>query len=289
MKLSPDELVKIRKIQLKVERMATDKLVGLYRSAFKGRGLEFEEVREFQPGDEIRSIDWNVTARMGSPFVKLYREERQLTLLFAVDISRSMQFGSINTLKRYLINEITAILAYSGIKNQDNIGLLLFDKEVQYYLAPQKGAGHILRLIRDLYATQSNAEGTSIANALHYIGKIQKKKAILFLLSDFLDPTPFEKEVALLSHHHELIAVCVQDPREKQFPNVGLITLKDLESSLEQLVDTANPALNQTLDEYISSSQAKAKRIIEKNKGSWIEVSTDRSYLIDLMRFFSKR
>lgn len=287
--LSKEELRKIRLVQLKMDHIATELLAGMYRSAFKGRGMEFEEVREFQPGDEIRSIDWNVTARAGYPYVKIFREERELTVYLLVDISASTRFGTVNALKSDILSEIGAVLAFSGIKNQDKLGLILFSQKVEHYLPPSKGIRHVLRLIRDLMAFQAEGKGTSLANALHFLGKVQKKRSVVFILSDFQDEGGWNKEMSVIAKLHDVIALHIQDPREKFMPKLGLITFQDLETGNSMLVNTNSFSVNDTLQKASLSRVANARKVVETSGGAWVEISTDRPYIYDLKKFFASR
>lgn len=287
--LTTQDLIKIRKVQLKMDQIATDLIAGMYRSAFKGRGMEFEEVREYQQGDEIRSIDWNVTARMGSPFVKIFREERELTVMLLVDISSSTRFGSQNALKTTILSEIGAVLAFSGIKNQDKIGLILFTDTVEHYLPPAKGIRHVLRLIADLMTFPAKNRGTDIANALQFLGKIQKKRCVAFLLSDFVVSNPFENDIRTIARIHDLIAIAIHDPLEEKIPSIGLIPVKDLETGKEDLIDTFSPFFRTTLLEQQATRRQKAKQSFEGSGASWIEVSTDKPYVLALRKFFLLR
>jgi uncharacterized protein (DUF58 family) len=287
--LRTEDLRKIRKVQLKMDQIATDLIAGMYRSAFKGKGMEFEEVREFQTGDEVRSIDWNVTARMGTPFVKIFREERELTVMLLVDISSSTRFGSQNALKTTILSEIGAVLAFSGIKNQDKIGLILFSDIVEHYLPPAKGIRHVLRLIADLMAFPAKQIGTDIAKALQYFGKIQKKRCVAFLLSDFIGDKPFDSDVRTLAGIHDLIAIGIQDPLEAKIPSVGLLPLKDRETGKEELIDTSSSFFSAALPEGHSLKIKETKELFEGSGGSWIEVTTDKPYLSALRKFFLQR
>lgn len=281
--MSKEDLKRIAKIQIKMDRLASGLFSGLYRSHFKGRGIEFEEVRPFQPGDEVRTIDWNVTARLGHPFIKLFREERELTLLLLLDISGSMQYGSREQLKRSVLSEIAAIFAYSGIKNRDKVGLILFSHKIEHYLPPEKGVRHVLRLIRDLMVFPAENKGTSIKNALSFLGNVQKKRAVVLLLSDFVNSGNFENEAAVIAKKHDLIAVSITDPLERVFPNIGLAEIEDLETGQRLTVDASAKVL---IDQ---AGKKAAKQAIERKGGSWIEVSTDKPYLSALLKFLSKR
>lgn len=287
--LTTQDLVKIRKVQLKMDQIATDLIAGMYRSAFKGRGMEFEEVREYQQGDEVRSIDWNVTARMGSPFVKVFREERELTVMLLVDISSSTRFGSQNALKTTILSEIGAVLAFSGIKNQDKIGLILFTDVIEHYLPPAKGIRHVLRLIADLMAFPAKERGTDIANALQFLGKIQKKRCVAFLLSDFISSKPLGSDIKTIAKIHDLIAIGIHDPLEAKIPSSGLVPVRDLESGKEELIDTSSPFFRDDLPEEAAARRKEVKQSFEGSGASWIEVSTDKPYLLALRKFFLMR
>lgn len=287
--LTQEDLRKIRKVQLKMDQIATDLIAGMYRSAFKGRGMEFEEVREYQQGDEIRSIDWNVTARMGTPFVKIFREERELTVMLLVDISSSTRFGSRNALKTTILSEIGAVLAFSGIKNQDKIGLILFSSVVEHYLPPAKGIRHVLRLIADLMAFPAIEQGTDIAKALQFLGKIQKKRCVAFLLSDFITEQPLGNDIKAISRIHDLIAIGIHDPLEGKIPSVGLLQVKDLESGEEDLIDTSSSFFREKLQAEQALKIKETKQLFESSGGSWIEVATDKPYLLALRKFFLSR
>lgn len=287
--LSKEDLKRIRKIQVKMNHIATDLLAGSYRSAFKGKGVEFEESREFQSGDELRSVDWNVTARMGTPYVKKFREERELTIFLLVDISASTRFGSKNQLKSTLLSEIGAGLAFSGIKNQDKIGLVLFSDRIEHFLTPRKGIRPVLRLIRDLIAFPASGKGSNLEKALNFFGKVQKKRAVVFLLSDFLMNANYANEVKVMTKRHDLIAISVSDPLESHLPNVGLLPLIDLETGKEEIIDTSSALLNPFIRAKFLEIQNEARRSIEVNGGAWLPVSTDVSYINALSKFLLKK
>lgn len=287
--LSKADLKRIRKVQLKMDRLATDLLAGIYRSAFKGRGMEFEEVREFQPGDEVRSVDWNVTARMGTPYVKTFREERELTIFLLVDISFSNRFSSRNELKRAILSEISAAIAFSSIKNRDKIGLILFSGEIELYLAPAKGTRHVLRLIRDLLVFPPKNHGTNFAKALNFLGEVQKKKCVVFFLSDFIGGGDYQNALRTISKKHDLIAIAVSDPLEQTMPNVGLVNFKDLETGAVATVDTSAPKLKEILSREYQERLTRSKKSIEKSGGVWLQVTTDQPYIPVLRKFFLMR
>lgn len=284
-----EELFKtIRRIQIQTTHLADDVLAGAYHSAFKGKGIEFEEVREYQPGDEIRSIDWNVTARMNHPYIKLFKEERELTILLVVDASSSCRFGSLDKVKSELIAEVGALLAFSAIKNSDKVGLVLFTDHVEKYLPPRKGLRHVLRLIRELlYFTPTHKE-TDIAKALAFVGKVHPKSSVCFVLSDFLS-RPFDREWNLLAQRHDLIAMSVTTPNEQHFPPVGLAMLKDLETGDLACVDTSDTSVKKTFQENIAEEHGKLKELSQRSGTSWIQLSTDQPPLAAIKKFFKMR
>jgi uncharacterized protein (DUF58 family) len=288
--IAPTETFRhIRRLQIKALRNVEDVFAGFYRSVFKGQGLEFEEVREYQTGDDVRSIDWNVTARSQRPFVKVFREERELTVLLVVDISASLRFSHTQRLKSELIAEIAAILAFSAIKNQDNVGLLLFSSEVELYLKPKKGIRHVLRVIRELLYFVPKHKGTNLQKALEFLGQIQRKHAICFLISDFLVEKDFSKQATLLAQHHELIAFQVYDTYEQTFVPKGLLTLRDLETGEHITVDTADAAVQHHFEEKSHKRQMNLKRLFERIKVDLVTLNTASSSTEVLQRFFKLR
>jgi uncharacterized protein (DUF58 family) len=224
-------IAKIRGIQIRAKYLVNDVFAGEYQSAFKGRGLEFEEVREYHPGDDVRSIDWNVTARTSQPYIKLYRDERELTVIFLVDVSASSRFGTVKKFKNEIAAEVTALLAYSALKNNDKSGLIIFSEQVELFLPPKKGRAHVWRLIRNILTYDSKSKQTNLNIPLEFLNSIIKKRAIIFLVSDF--QLPLEDNETLLritAKHHDLIAISIKDPREETLPNIGFIELEDAET-----------------------------------------------------------
>ena len=286
----PKELAKkIRYIQISTSKKVNNVFAGEYESAFKGHGMEFEDVREYQPGDEVRSIDWNVTARMGRPFIKRFVEERELTVLFMVDLSGSGSFGSTTQTKNEIAAELCALLAFSAIKNNDKVGLLVFTDVVELFIPPKKGLTHVLRLIRELLSfTPRRDAQTNIQEALAYLGKVLRKKAILFLVSDFLE-TDFEKEMRIMAKRHDLIAVSVTDPREVAMPNVGLLELEDAETGELILIDTGDPAVRRRFEKHGAEDAEKLKRLFRSMAVDQIDIRTDQDYVRKIMRFFLER
>jgi uncharacterized protein (DUF58 family) len=281
-------LRKVRRIQVRTDRLVNDVVVGEYRSVFKGRGMEFEEVREYQPGDDIRTIDWNVTARTGSAHVKRFVEEREMVVILLVDLSLSGRFGSSEQLKVDLATEISAVLAFSAIKNNDKIGLLIFTDHVEKYIPAKKGKQHVLRVIRELLSFDPTHGGTHLAGALEFLNRVLKRKAVIFLVSDFID-TAYEHDLALTRSRHDLIPVRVSDPRETTLPDVGLIELEDAETGERIVVDTRRRNVRDT---FASRERDDDQALTTLLRGIGVEalnVSTDRSYMDDLLNFFRRR
>lgn len=280
--LSSELTAKIRRIQIISTQLAKEALAGVYHSAFKGRGMEFEEVREYQSGDDIRSIDWNVTARMNHPYVKNFREERDLKVILLVDVSASTRFGGGNTLKSELIAEIGAVLAFSAIRNNDRVGLLLFSDCVEKYIPPRKGTRHVLRMIRELLAFKPKHRGSNLETALAFLGKVQVRSSICFLISDFLLPD-CSRALSLTAAKHDLIGLCITDPREYTLPAVGLIDFKDLETGRELVVDSSNTL--STLGDFKNQQ----KKAFNKIGADFVDIRTDFSYMTTLRKFFKIR
>ena len=263
-------LRKVRQIEIKSNRLVSEVLSGSYQSAFKGQGMDFEEVREYQPGDEVRSIDWNVTAKMGLPFVKQYREERELTILLAVDISESTIFGSENRSKRERMAELSALLAFSAARNGDKVGLLLFAEEIEQYLPPAKGQKHVLRILREILFFENKTKGTNLNQGVRFINQVMRRRAIIFFLSDFTMPPAqkvedenmedlFYKEISSTKRRHDLICAQIQDPHEISLPEVGLTTIEDAELQWIYRIKIfkRNMLLKSTGDKAISMESSK--------------------------------
>ena len=231
---------KVRQIEIRTNREVTDVLGGQYHSVFKGRGMEFEEVREYLPGDEVRSIDWNVTARFGHPFIKKFKEERELTVMLVVDVSASGQFGSVRQTKNELAAELAAVLAFSAIRNNDKVGLIMFTDRIEKFVPPKKGRRHVLRVVREILAFQPQGRGTDLQLALDYLNSVQSRRAVTFVVSDFqvTDEESVRKKLRVASKRHDVIALSLRDPREEELPAVGLLELRDAETGERALVDT---------------------------------------------------
>lgn len=273
----------IQRIQIQTNHLAKDLLAGLYRSAFKGHGLEFEEVREYQPGDEVRSIDWPVTSHMNTAYVKLFREERELTVILLVDVSHSTLFGGAEQTKKELITEIAAVIAFSAIRNNDKVGLILFAGEVEKYIPPSNSVRHVLRVIRELLSYKAKTNGTNIAKALQFLGNVHHRSCVCFLFSDFIT-SDFSKEVAVIAKRHDLIGVAIADPLEESLPTSSYITLRDLESGKTLL---AGPQPN--LKEDTRARIAAQKKMMQRIGAGFIELHTNRDYIPVLKKFFNLR
>ena len=278
----------IRRIQIETTHLVNDLFAGAYRSTFKGKGIEFEDVREYQIGDDIRSFDWNVTARMNKPYIKNFREERELSVMLLVDVSASSRFGSAVRSKSELIAEIGAVLAFSAIKNNDKIGLILFSDIIEKYIPPKKGLRHVLRTIRELLAFVPKNKGTDIKKALKFLGKVHRRGGVCFLISDFLCPD-FSHELKVTARGYDLISIAITDPFELSFPNMALTTITDLESGKKLLVDTADPIVQENYRKQAIGRLTALKKLIEKIGAGFIQVKTDQPYTDALRNFFRRR
>jgi uncharacterized protein (DUF58 family) len=278
----------IRRLQLKARRAVEDLLGGEYHSVFKGTGIAFEEVREYLPGDDIRTIDWNVTARMGHPFIKRFVEERELTVLLAVDASASQQFGTRLQQKREVAAELAAVIAFSAISNNDKVGLLQFTDRVELFVPPAKGTRHVLRLIRDILFFQPKHPGTSLREALNYLNRVLHRRTIVFLLSDFLD-RDYEQALKRTGRRHDLIAVRIADPREEELPSVGLLEVEDAETGAHLLLDTRSRQVREAFARRASERRAALAQLTRSARIDLVEVLTDGSHLDALIRFFKMR
>jgi uncharacterized protein (DUF58 family) len=286
----------MRQLEIRTRRMVNDSLAGSYHSVFKGRGMDFDEVREYSPGDEVRTIDWNVTARAGRPFVKKFTEERELTIFLLVDISASGNFGSSSLSKRDLAAELASVLAFSAIRNSDKVGLLLYTDRVERYLPPKKGRRHVLRVVRDILYHAPEATGTDTVKALDVANRLLHRRAVVFLISDFETPkdpaaTRLELRRAMrrTNRRHDLIAVHVEDPREKELPDVGIVALEDAESGEVIELDTASPKVRRRFKEL---SLERGRRLVSDFRSEGIDtlqLQTDAPYMPALQRFFKTR
>lgn len=285
----PGEILKkIRRIELRTRRLVDASFAGAYQSVFKGRGMNFEEVREYTPGDEIRTIDWNVTARMNVPYVKKFTEEREMTVMLLVDVSASGSYGSVENSKRELAAEVASILAFSAIQNNDKVGLILFSDEIELFIAPKKGRLHTLRLIREMLYFEPKRRGTNLAEALDYLNKVVSRRAVVFVISDFLSPD-FTKPLTVAAKRHDLVAMPVIDPGEEELPSVGILTLEDAETGEQIDINTSNRAVANAFAAIEEKRHADLVRLFRQRRIDSIPLRTDRDYLLSLRSFFETR
>ncbi len=285
----PREILrKVRRIEIRTNRMVNETLAGRYHSVFRGRGMEFSEVREYQPGDDIRAIDWNVTSRMGHPYIKKYVEERELTVLLAVDCSASDRFGTATQTKGEMAAEIAALIAFTAIKNNDRVGLLMFTDQIELYLPPGKGVEHVLRVVRELLIFRPKHKGTSLALGLDKLNKMVRKRAVVFLISDFLDEG-YERQLRLASRRHDLIAVTLADLREEELPSLGLLRLEDAETGRELVVDTSRRRVRQAFVQAARERRETRDGLLKRSGVDVVDVRTDHSYERPLLQFFRRR
>jgi len=286
--ISEELAKKIRILQITTRKVVNDVLAGEYGSVFRGRGMEFDEVREYMPGDEIRTIDWNVTARTGTPYVKRFVEERELTVMFVVDLSASGAFGSVSKLKNEVAAEFCSLLAFSAVKNNDKVGLIVFTDQIEMYIPPKKGTQHVLRVIRELLNFKPRQASTDIEGALDFLGKVTKKRSVVFLVSDF-QAEGFEKPMRVIGKRHDLVAVTVVDPREVSLPNVGLVELEDAETGEIVLIDTGRAGIRKRYERLGREQSDRFRELFSSMGVDQIEVMTDRDYVPNLVRFFRMR
>lgn len=298
--MTPSDIIKkVRQVEIRTRQLVTDSLTGAYHSSFKGRGMDFEEVREYTIGDDVRTIDWNVSAKMDRPFVKVYREERELTLMLLIDLSASGIFGSVEQSKRERAAEIASVLAFSATRNNDKVGLLLYSDAVEHYIPPKKGRRHILRVIRDILFFQPQGKATDHQAALDTLNRLQRRKVVVFLISDFLDndhsthspPTKPDlfNTLSLTNQRHDLICIALTDPRENEIPNVGLITLEDAETGDMVELDTGSPRVRERYGQLAAKRRLAFQSGMRKQGLDWIEASTAGSYLPALRQLFARR
>ncbi len=285
----PREILrKVRRIEIRTRKLVNESLAGGYHSVFKGQGMEFSEVREYQFGDDVRSIDWNVTSRMGRPFVKKYQEERELTVVLVVDASASGTFGSAEQVKSELMAEICALLAFSAIRNNDRVGLILFTDRVEKFVPSAKGQRHVLRVIREILFHRPVGRGTDLNGALEYLGRVIRRRAVVFLVSDFLT-RDFERSLRLVNRVHDLVALSVRDPRESELPAVGMVALEDAETGVVQVVDTGVPRLRQAFREAALDAQQRLRDLFRRLGIDAVELANGEAYDVPLVRFFEER
>ena len=281
-------LKKVRKIEIKTRRLSNNIFGGEYHSAFKGRGMTFSEVRNYQFGDDVRTIDWNVTARYNEPFVKVFEEERELTLMLIVDVSGSELFGTDNALKKNIITEISATLAFSALQNNDKVGLILFSDQIELYIPPKKGKTHVLRIIRELIEFKPISKKTNIGIALQFLISVNKKKSIVFILSDFISPD-FEKTLRVTAKKHDVTGIRIYDKFEEIMPDLGLVSMFDQETEEIKLVDTSSLALRNKYKKQNSLNFKKFNELFTKNGAGTLICRTDESYVKKLLSYFKNR
>jgi uncharacterized protein (DUF58 family) len=288
-------LKKVRQVEIRTNRLVNDSLAGQYHSVFKGRGMDFDEVREYVPGDEVRAIDWNVTARAGHPFIKKFTEERELTILLMVDVSASGNFGSGAQSKRQWAAEIASVLAFSAIRNNDKVGLVLFSDQIEHYVPPKKGRQHVLRVIRDILFFEPRSRGTDVARALDFANQITTRRAIMFLVSDLELPDPdrsladVRRAVRLASRRHDVVALHIQDLREMELPDIGLLTVEDAETGELIEVDTSNPRVREHFSRIARSRLDTLRRTLAGEGVDCLSLDTRESYEPALRSFFKNR
>jgi len=281
-------LKKVRKIEIKTRGLSNQIFSGQYHSAFKGKGMAFSEVREYQPGDDIRTIDWNVTARFDHPFVKIYDEERELTVMLLIDVSGSNKFGTRQSFKEDLIAELAAVLSFSAIHNNDKVGVIFFSDKIEKFIPPAKGTKHILRIIRELIDFKPESSKTDISGALKFFHNAIKKRSVAFLISDFIDKD-FEDALKITNKKHDLVAVRIFDPREEQIPNVGLMRVSDAETGRSLWVDTSDPTLRANFQKHNHQQFLNLKNMFSRAGVDMVSVATGTDYVPPLMKLFSKR
>ena len=289
-----DLLKKVRKIEIKTKALSHQIFAGEYHSAFKGRGMAFSEVREYQYGDDVRNMDWNVTARLRSPYVKVFEEERELTVVLLIDVSRSGLFGTVSQTKRSLIAEIAAVLSFSAILNNDKVGALFFSDRVEEFIPPKKGRSHLLRIIREIIELEPTSDGTDIGAALQFLTNAMKKKCTAFLLSDMLDAGEdshprYEEAIKVASSRHDLSVLKIYDPREQSIPNIGLVHVKDSETGQSAWVNTASRRVRESYAEWFANLSAAETRLFNKYKIDSIDIATSDDYVKRLMMFFKRK
>ena len=286
--LDPELFAKIRHIQIRTQHLVTEALAGQYESAFKGRGMEFEEVRAYQPGDDIRHIDWKVTARTGEPYVKVHREERELTVMIMVDVSSSGEFGTAGKFKNEIAAEVAAVLAYAAIKNNDRVGLIIFSDRIEHFVPPKKGRAHVWMVIRDILNFRPERRVTDLDKALEYLGTVIKRRCVAFLISDFLDQSISDR-LRTTAKRHDITAISIADPRETALPPIGLIELEDAETGETIVVDTYDKNIRESFRILSHTNKAERSDKFRASGIGEISLQTDKPYIDSIIRFFRSR
>lgn len=284
-----DILKKVRKIEIKTRGLSQNIFAGQYHSAFKGRGMAFAEVREYQYGDDVRDIDWNVTARFQRPYVKVFEEERELTVMLLIDVSGSLDFGTSRQTKADMVTEIAATLAFSAIQNNDKIGVIFFSDRIEKYIPPQKGRKHILYIIREMLDFHPQSRKTDVGEAMEYLTRVMKRRCTAFVLSDFYSNSSFLNALQIANRKHDVVAIQVYDKRAKELPDVGLMRVKDAESGQEMYIDTSSKKLRQAHTHYWLEREENLRQTFAKSNVDWASVATDEDYVKAMMALFSQR
>ena len=284
-----DILKKVRKIEIKTRGLSQNIFAGQYHSAFKGRGMAFAEVREYQYGDDVRDIDWNVTARFQRPYVKVFEEERELTVMLLIDVSGSLDFGTSRQTKADMVTEIAATLAFSAIQNNDKIGVIFFSDRIEKYIPPQKGRKHILYIIREMLDFHPQSRKTDVGEAMEYLTRVMKRRCTAFVLSDFYSNSSFLNALQIANRKHDVVAIQVYDKRAKELPDVGLMRVKDAESGQEMYIDTSSKKLRQAHTRYWLEREENLRQTFVKSNVDWASVATDEDYVKAMMALFSQR
>ncbi len=285
----PTEILrKVRRIELRTRHLVNTLFSGEYHSVFKGQGMAFSEVREYQAGDDVRQLDWNVTARMGHPFVKVFDEERELTVMLMVDASASGDFGSVDQMKGEIGVELCALLAFSAIQNNDRVGLIVFTDEVEAFIPPKKGRKHVLRVIRELLYFRPARSGTDVGRALEYLNRVSTRRSVVFVVSDFL-ASGFEAPLKVAARRHDLTAVLLSDPRERELPDAGMVELEDAETGEEMLVDTSDAQLREFFQNAVDTERQRRQRLFRSIDVDAVDITTASTYVDPLMRYFKER
>mgnify|MGYP002868789155 CR=1 FL=1 len=288
MKDTNEILKKVRKIEIKTRGLSRNIFAGEYHTAFKGRGMTFSEVREYQYGDDVRNIDWNVTARFNKPYIKIFEEEREMTMMLLVDVSASGEFGSVNQIKRDMMAEIAATIAFSAIQNNDKIGVIFFTDKIEKFIPPQKGKKHVLYIIRELLGFQPESKKTDIQGALQYLTNAIKKKCTAFVISDFIS-SDFSKSLLIANRKHDMVALQIYDRRETELPAVGLVKLKDAETGTDMWIDSSDKRIRQAYSNHWSARQENLKQYFNQSGVDSISIATDEDYVKALMKLFKQR
>ena len=284
-----DILKRVRKIEIKTRGLSSNIFAGEYHTAFKGKGMAFSEVREYQYGDDIRDIDWNVTARFNRPYVKVFEEERELTVMLLVDVSGSLEFGTIKQMKRDMVTEVAATLAFSAIQNNDKIGVIFFSDKIEKFIPPKKGRKHILYIIRELIDFKPESRRTNIGQALEYLTNVMKRRCTAFILSDFIDQKDFKDALTIANRKHDIVAIQVYDRRVAELPSIGLMRIKDAETGHEQLIDTSSRAIRNAHHKWWKDKQETLQQVFTQTSVDSISIRTDDDYVRSLLSLFAKR